>query len=107
MTNPVCVAIPGTQSVLLDFATSTIALGKVRVAYNKGEQVAPGRLIDHTGQPTTEPKVMFEEPKGAQTAFGEHKGWALAFVAEVLGGAMAGAPRSGDGFQAGAVWSTA
>lgn len=101
MTNPVCVAIPGSRPVLLDFATSTIALGKVRVAYNKGEQVAPGRLIDHTGQPTTEPKVMFEDPRGAQTAFGEHKGWALAFVAEALGGAMAGAPRSGEGFDAG------
>lgn len=99
MTNPVCIAIPGSQPVLLDFATSTIALGKVRVAYNKGEQVAPGRLIDHTGQPTTEPKVMFEDPRGAQTAFGEHKGWALAFMAEVLGGAMTGGPRSGDGFQ--------
>jgi uncharacterized oxidoreductase len=101
MTNPVCIAIPGARPVLLDFATSTIALGKVRVAYNKGEQVAPGRLIDHKGRPTTDPKVMFEAPKGAQTAFGEHKGWALAFVAEVLGGAMAGAPRSGEGFNRG------
>jgi hydroxycarboxylate dehydrogenase B len=99
MTNPVCVAIPGAKPVLLDFATSTVALGKVRVAYNKGEPVAPGRLIDRAGRPTTDPKVMFEEPRGAQTAFGEHKGWALAFVAEVLGGAMAGGPRSGDGFE--------
>jgi len=99
MTNPVCVAVPGTHPLLLDYATSTIALGKVRVAYNKGEQVAPGRLIDHQGRATTEPRVMFEDPKGAQTAFGEHKGWALAFMAEVLGGAMTGGPRSGDGFQ--------
>jgi uncharacterized oxidoreductase len=99
MTNPVCIAVPGSKPLLLDYATSTIALGKVRVAYNKGEPVAPGRLIDHMGQPTTEPKVMFEEPKGAQTAFGEHKGWALAFIAEVLGGAMTGGPRSGDGFK--------
>lgn len=95
MTNPVCIAIPGPKPVLLDMATSTIALGKVRVAYNKGVPVAPGRLIDHSGQPTTDPKVMFEEPKGAQTAFGEHKGWALAFVAEILGGALTGGPRSG------------
>lgn len=99
MTNPVCVAVPGAKPLLLDYATSTIALGKVRVAYNKGEPVAPGRLIDHKGQPTNEPKVMFEDPKGAQTAFGEHKGWALAFMAEVLGGAMTGGPRSGDGFE--------
>lgn len=99
MTNPVCVAVPGATPLLMDYATATIALGKVRVAYNKGEQVAPGRLIDHTGKPTTDPSVMFREPKGAQTAFGEHKGWALAFMAEVLGGAMTGGPRSGDGFE--------
>ena len=99
MTNPVCVAVPGAKPLLMDYATSTIALGKVRVAYNKGEQVAAGRLIDHTGQPTTDPTVMFRDPKGAQTAFGEHKGWALAFMAEVLGGAMTGGPRSGDGFE--------
>jgi len=105
MTNPVCVAVPGTRPLLLDFATSTIALGKVRVAYNKGEAVAPGRLIDHQGRPTTEPRVMFEEPKGAQTAFGEHKGWALAFIAEVLGGALSGGPLSGaaPGLQRGLV----
>lgn len=105
MTNPVCVAVPGAKPLLLDFATSTIAFGKVRVAYNKGETVAPGRLIDHRGQPTQQPGVMFEEPKGAQTAFGEHKGWALAFMAEVLGGAMAGGPRSGEapGLQRGLV----
>ena len=97
MTNPVCIAIPGSRPVLLDFATSTIALGKVRVAHNKSQELASGRLIDSEGRPTTSPKVMFEEPKGSITAFGEHKGWALAFVAEALGGAMAGGPRSGDG----------
>lgn len=97
MTNPVCVAVPGEKPLLMDFATSTIAMGKARVAWNKAEQVAPGRLIDHAGQPTNEPQVLFVEPKGALTAFGEHKGWALAFMAEVLGGAMAGGPRSGDG----------
>lgn len=98
MTNPVCIAVPGTRPLLLDYATATIALGKVRVAWNKGVPVAPGRLVDHRGQPTTDPSVLFEEPRGAQTAFGEHKGWALAFMAEVLGGALTGGPRSGDGF---------
>ena len=96
MTNPVCIGIPGPRPVLLDFATSTIALGKVRVAYNKGVPVAPGRLIDHQGQPTTNPAVMFEDPRGAQTAFGEHKGWGLAFIAEILGGAFTGGPCSGQ-----------
>ena len=36
-TNPICIAVPGTKTtkpIILDFATSRIALGKVRVAYN-------------------------------------------------------------------------
>lgn len=97
MTNPVCIGLPGARPLLMDFATSTIALGKVRVAYNKGVPAPEGSLIDHRGQPTTSPSVMFEDPRGAQTAFGLHKGWALAFMAETLGGVMTGGPRSGDG----------
>ncbi|MBP7661983.1 MAG: malate/lactate/ureidoglycolate dehydrogenase [Burkholderiaceae bacterium] len=96
MTNPVCIAIPGSRPVLLDFATSGIAMGKVRVAYNKQEPLALGRLIDSAGQPTTSPKVLFEDPKGALLPFGEHKGWGLAFVAEILGGALAGGPTAAD-----------
>lgn len=98
MTNPVCIGLPGAAPLLMDFATSTIALGKVRVAYNKGVPVPEGSLIDHRGLPTADPAVMFEDPRGAQTAFGLHKGWALAFMAETLGGVMTGGPRSGDGF---------
>jgi len=96
MTNPICIAIPGPQPVLLDFATSAIAMGKTRVAYNKGVPVAPGRLIDHEGRPTTDPAVIWEEPKGALVPFGEHKGWGLAFVAELLGGVLAGGPDSSE-----------
>lgn len=96
MTNPICIVVPGSAPVLLDFATSAIAMGKTRVAYNKGEQLAPGRVIDHRGRPATDPKVLWEEPKGALVPFGEHKGWGLAFVAELLGGVMAGGPDSSE-----------
>lgn len=96
MTNPICVAVPGRSPVLLDFATSAIAMGKTRVAYNKGESVAPGRLIDHQGQPTTDPGVIWQEPKGALVPFGEHKGWGLSFVAELLGGVLSGGSNSSD-----------
>ncbi|HMN81768.1 MAG TPA: malate/lactate/ureidoglycolate dehydrogenase [Burkholderiaceae bacterium] len=96
MTNPVCIAMPssapGVPPVLLDFATSGIAMGKVRVAYNKGVPVAPGRLIDHAGQPTQSPAALFEAPKGALLPFGDHKGWGLAFIAELLGGGLTGGP---------------
>jgi hydroxycarboxylate dehydrogenase B len=92
-TNPFCVGIPlpGTKPILLDFATSRIAMGKVRVAMNKGEQVKPGTLLDRHGEPTTDPTELFARPDhGALMTFGEHKGYGLAIVCELLGGALAG-----------------
>lgn len=92
-TNPVCIAVPGTENTpptMLDMATSKIALGKTRVAMNKGETVGDGNLIDHAGKPTNNPRVMFHEPKGALTAFGEHKGYGLALMCEILAGVLTG-----------------
>ncbi|NIC29300.1 malate/lactate/ureidoglycolate dehydrogenase [Serratia plymuthica] len=91
-TNPFCVIFPreGKKPLLLDFATSGIAYGKTRVAYNKGLSVAPGYLIDQQGRPTTEPSVMHEQPFGSLLPFGAHKGYALATLCEILGGALSG-----------------
>ncbi|MCP4900583.1 MAG: malate/lactate/ureidoglycolate dehydrogenase [bacterium] len=93
-TNPICVAVPGsgrTETILLDMATSKIALGKARVAMNKGELVVEGRLIDHRGRPTSDPSVMFaEERRGALLPIGEHKGYGLALACELLAGVLSG-----------------
>jgi uncharacterized oxidoreductase len=92
-TNPVCIAIPGPEPerpIILDMATSVIAMGKVRVARNKGEQLKPGTLLDGAGRPTTDPGAMYRQPRGAVLTFGEHKGYALAFVCEMLAGALCG-----------------
>ncbi len=91
-TNPFCVGIPrpGKEPVILDFATSKIAQGKTRVAYNKGQQIAPGTIIDNHGEPTIDPRFTVIEPSGALLPFGEHKGAGLALICELLGGALAG-----------------
>jgi uncharacterized oxidoreductase len=95
-TNPICLTLPATGAnppTILDFATSKIALGKVRVARNKGQQVAPDTLLDAAGRPTTDPGVMFVEPPaktGAVLTFGEHKGYGLALFAEIFGAALLG-----------------
>ncbi|MFK7914321.1 MAG: malate/lactate/ureidoglycolate dehydrogenase [Pseudomonadales bacterium] len=91
-TNPFCVAIPRANAdpVVLDMATSAIALGKVRVAHMKGEAVADGVLVDHQGVPTNDPGVMYEAPFGSLGPFGGHKGYGLAVICELLGGALAG-----------------
>jgi uncharacterized oxidoreductase len=90
-TNPFTagVPLPGRPPMILDFATSTIAQGKTRVAYNKGEPVPEGCLIDDQGHPSTDPRWSVVEPWGAILAFGGHKGYGLAVLCELLGGALA------------------
>ena len=91
--NPVCIAVPGAgkqDPIVLDMATSKLALGKVRVAYNKRVQMEEGNLLDPDGVPTTDPGVMFPELRGALLPFGEHKGSGLALMCELLGGMMSG-----------------
>lgn len=91
-TNPLCVVFPraGHPPLLLDYATSAIAFGKTRVAWHKGVPVPPGCLIDVNGVPTTNPAVMQESPLGSLLTFAEHKGYALAAMCEILGGALSG-----------------
>jgi uncharacterized oxidoreductase len=92
-TNPICFAMPATTdsaAVLLDMATSKTALGKVRVAMNKGEQMAAGTLYDGSGKATTDPSVMFTEPFGAITSLGEYKGYGMALFCELLAGVLTG-----------------
>lgn len=92
-TNPICIAVPqGETPVVLDFATSRIALGKVRVAYNAGKPVPEGALIDAHGQPTRDPGVIYGKGGGAMLPFGEHKGSGLALICELLGGVLSGGP---------------
>lgn len=95
LTNPFTVGIPiaGTDPIVLDFATSAIAHGKARVAYNKGAKAPAGSLLDAEGRPTDDPRVMFEPaggPFGALRTAGGHKGHALAVVCELLGAALSG-----------------
>jgi len=90
-TNPFCVGVPhAPHPVVLDYATSAIAYGKVRVACEEGRRLAPGVLIDAQGLPSDDPEVMIPERLGALLPFGEHKGYALAVMCEILGGALSG-----------------
>lgn len=95
-TNPVCIGVPRRKDepLLLDFATSRIAQGKTRVAHNQGRRIAPGMLLDAEGDPSTDPRHAVVAPFGALLPFGEHKGFGLAVVAELLGGALTGGPTS-------------
>jgi uncharacterized oxidoreductase len=91
-TNPMTVGIPipNEPPFILDMATSAVAQGKIRVAHNKGEKVSSDWLIDDEGNPTTDPKFAVIQPFGALRTFGLHKGYGLAVVCELLGGALTG-----------------
>jgi uncharacterized oxidoreductase len=85
--------VPGREPLLLDFATSAIAMGKVRVAYNSGKKLPGGVLMDARGAYTDDPAALFPpagEPGGALVPFAQHKGYALAMVVEVLAAALTG-----------------
>jgi uncharacterized oxidoreductase len=102
-TAPYCVGIPrqGQDPIVLDFATSIVAEGKVLVASRGGKKLPEGALIDADGTLSEEPTVLYgphtrDGPRdhtqgtGAIRAFGEHKGSGLAFICELLGGALTG-----------------
>lgn len=104
-TNPFAAAFPraGAAPVVVDFATSTLAAGKVRVAFNKGTELPPGALLDNAGRPTIDPARLYDTPPGSLTTFGLHKGWGLMLACELLGAAMVGAPTQNDGGSLGGV----
>lgn len=90
-TNPFCVGVPHQpHPIVLDFATSMIAMGKARVALDAGVPLADGLVLDAQGRLSNDPAVMFDDPPGALMPFAQHKGFALSVICELLGGALSG-----------------
>jgi len=98
-TNPMAVGFPmdGEHPVVLDFATTMVAAGKIAAARAAKKTVAPGWIVDRDGQPTTDPEAFMQG--GALLPFGEHKGYALSVIVDLLGQALTGAddPRPREG----------
>jgi uncharacterized oxidoreductase len=103
-TAPFCVGIPreGQDMVLLDFATSVVAEGKVLVASQGGKKLPENALIEQDGRMTGDPHTLYgpyeatgprnyRQGTGAIRAFGDHKGSGLAVLCELLGGSLTGA----------------
>ncbi|MDD5146900.1 MAG: Ldh family oxidoreductase [Candidatus Pacebacteria bacterium] len=87
-TNPLTVGIPTNGiPVILDMASSQITWGDLLVAKNEGEQISEGAAIDSQGKPTTDPEKAMG---GGVLPFFGHKGSGLAFIVELLGGALTG-----------------
>ena len=89
--NPIAMAFPADPDhpVLVDFATTIVAGGKIALAKAKGEKVQLGWILDKEGRPSTDPNDYYEE--GALLPFGEHKGFGVMVAAEILGRILSGA----------------
>ena len=90
-TNPLAAAIPRAEDapVVVDFATSVVAEGKVRVARNSGKALPAGRILDANGAPSTDPNDLYAG--GMLLPAAEHKGYCLALLMDYLGGILTGA----------------
>jgi hydroxycarboxylate dehydrogenase B len=107
-TAPFAVGVPrpGQSPIILDFATSVVAEGKVLVASQGGKALPAEALIDSDGRMSADPRVLYGDytatglrqggkGTGAIRAFGEHKGSGLALMCELLGGSLTGMKATG------------
>lgn len=93
-TNPLSIAIPAGKypPLVLDMACSVVAQGKVILAAKeKKESIPPNWAVDENGDMTTDPQTAL---KGAMLPFGGPKGYAIAFIVDILSSALSGALNS-------------
>ncbi len=88
-TNPHSWGFPTTEAVgfpvVIDWATSVIAMGRVQQFQREGKPLPPGAAVDKNGQPTTDPNAA-----ASLVPFGGHKGYGLALINELVGALIGG-----------------
>lgn len=93
-TNPIAIAVPtGDRPVVLDFSTSAVANGKLKIARLEHREVPLGWIQDAEGNPTTDPHAMLTDPPGCLLPFGgdqAFKGFGLGLVFDILVAGLTG-----------------
>ncbi|MFT4551054.1 MAG: ureidoglycolate dehydrogenase (NAD+) [Pseudoalteromonas tetraodonis] len=88
-TNPHSWAFPTTDAVgfpvVIDWATSVVAMGRVQQLKREGQELPPNAAVDADGNPTTDPN----EAK-ALLPFGAHKGYGMCLINEIVGAFIGG-----------------
>ncbi len=94
--NPISIAIPAENipPVVLDIAMSKVALGKITHAQKRDERIPFGWGLNGKGKATKDPGEVF--PGGSLVPLGEHKGYGLAVVMEILAAVLTGAAFGDD-----------
>ena len=95
-TNPIAMGLPAKDgyALLLDFATTAVSGVKVVNARNRNEKIPEDWIVDKEGQPTTDPKWLFEG--GGHMPFGGHKGWGLMIASEFMSHVLTGSQNYAD-----------
>ena len=96
-TNPISFGIPSkeTTPVVVDFATTVVAEGKIQVARAKHAELPPGSIVDKEGKPSTNPEDFYAG--GMILPFGGHKGYGLSLVAALLGAGLTAEEPASEG----------
>jgi len=88
-TNPHSWGLPTVAAVgfplVIDWATSVIAMGRVQQLKREGRPLPPHAAVDAAGQPTTDPDRAV-----SLLPFGAHKGYGLALLNEVVAALIGG-----------------
>jgi LDH2 family malate/lactate/ureidoglycolate dehydrogenase len=94
--NPLSIAAPyqAGRPIVLDIAMSRVAGGKVRLAAKNKQKIPVGWIIDRHGRDTEDPNDLPDG--GALLPFGEHKGYGLTVMLEILAGVLTGAGMLGQ-----------
>jgi len=71
--------------LVIDWATSTVAMGRVQALKREGKQLPPGSAVDRDGNPTTDPHQV-----ASLLPFGAHKGYGLSLINELMGALIGG-----------------
>ncbi len=89
-TNPLSVAIPTAEDppLLFDASLASITNGRLMLMCERGERIPPGLAFDEEGNPTDDPKKALS---GAVRPFGDHKGYGLMIISQILTTALLGA----------------
>ncbi|NGP44835.1 ureidoglycolate dehydrogenase [Bacillaceae bacterium SIJ1] len=87
-TNPIAYGFPAKKHkpVIMDMATSNVALGKILHAEAAGESIPEQWGVDENGEPTTDPSRV-----KALSPFAGPKGYGLGMVVDIMSGLLAGA----------------
>lgn len=93
-TNPVTIGVPSNDvPVIWDSSSSKISVGDILVARQEGKKLPKDVALDKDGNPTQDPVEALD---GGVLPFATHKGSGMAFIVELLAGALVDSSISKD-----------